>query len=74
MLIKLLKKDLKIITSAKSFYNANRRLPDLTKLKKLGYKPEINLNKGLNNTIDWYKIHYKKLWNIKKLLNVKLVN
>lgn len=61
LLIKLLKKDLKIITSAKSFYNANRRLPDLTKLKKLGYKPKINLNKGLNNTIDWYKIHYKKL-------------
>lgn len=61
LLIKLLKKDLKIITSSKSFYNANRRLPDLTKLKKLGYKPKINLNKGLNNTIDWYKINYKKL-------------
>lgn len=61
LLIKLLKKDLKIITSTKSFYNANRRLPDLTKLKKLGYKPKINLNKGLNNTIDWYKINYKKL-------------
>ena len=61
LLIKLLKKDLKIITSSKSFYNANRRLPDLTKLKKLGYKPKINLNKGLNKTIDWYKINYKKL-------------
>ena len=60
LLIKLLKKDLKIITSAKSFYNANRRLPDLTKLKKLGYKPKINLNLGLSNTIDWYKKNYKK--------------
>ena len=61
LLIKLLKKDLKIIISSRSFYNANRRLPDLTKLKKLGYKPKINLNKGLNNIIDWYKKNYKKL-------------
>ena len=55
----LLKKNLKIQLSVKSFFNANRRLPDLKKLYKLGYKPKINLQNGLNKTIDWYKTNFK---------------
>ena len=36
-----------------------RRLPDIKKLNKLGYKPKINLKKGLKETIDWYKHNHK---------------
>ena len=41
----MLNKDLKIKISTKPFYNAMRRLPDIKKLNKLGYKPKINLKK-----------------------------
>lgn len=35
-----------------------RRCPDITKLKELGYTPEINLKEGLRKTYDWYKDKY----------------
>ena len=59
LIISLLNKDLKIKLSTKSFYNAMRRLPDIKKINKLGYKPKINLKKGLKETIDWYKHNHK---------------
>ena len=59
LIISLLNKDLKIKLSTKPFYNATRRLPDIKKLNKLGYKPKINLKKGLRVTIDWYKHNHK---------------
>ncbi len=59
LIISLLNKDLKIKISTKPFYNAKRRLPDIKKLNKLGYKPKINLMKGLKKTIDWYKHNHK---------------
>ena len=59
LIISLLNKDLKIKISTKPFYNAMRRLPDIKKLNKLGYKPKINLKKGLRETIDWYKHNHK---------------
>ena len=31
-----------------------RRCPDITKLSKLGYAPQVSLAKGLPPTIDWY--------------------
>jgi nucleoside-diphosphate-sugar epimerase len=34
-----------------------RRCPDITKLKKLGFTPKISLEKGLAQTIPWYKEH-----------------
>ena len=59
LIISMLNKDLKIKISTKPFYNAMRRLPDIKKLNKLGYKPKINLKKGLKKTIDWYKHNHK---------------
>ena len=32
-----------------------RRCPDISKLKNLGFKPEIELDDGLKRTYDWYK-------------------
>ena len=31
------------------------RCPDITKIKKLGFYPKINLLQGLKRTIAWYK-------------------
>jgi nucleoside-diphosphate-sugar epimerase len=31
-----------------------RRCPDISKLAKLGYKPRVPLNDGLEPTVDWY--------------------
>ena len=59
LIVNLLNKDLKTKISKKPFYNAMRRLPDIKKLNKLGYKPKINLKKGLIKTIDWYKYNNK---------------
>ena len=37
-----------------------RRVPDLSKIKKLGYAPKISLNDGLQKTFEWYSNYYKK--------------
>jgi len=34
--------------------NVKRRCPDILKIKKLGFKPKIDLNKGLEKTFEWY--------------------
>lgn len=33
----------------------SRRCPDISKLRKLGYSPKINLDEGLRVTVDWYR-------------------
>ena len=35
-----------------------RRVPDITKLKKLGYSPLTTLDEGLKKTYDWYANYY----------------
>jgi nucleoside-diphosphate-sugar epimerase len=34
-----------------------RRLPDVTKLKRLGYYPKVSLEDGLPGTVGWYATH-----------------
>ena len=57
-LIKLLKKvsDKKInpIFKKKEFAGTSRRLPDITKLRKLGYSPKVSLEDGLKLTYQWH--------------------
>lgn len=36
-----------------------RRVPDISKIKKLGYTPKISLQEGLEKTYQWYKNYYK---------------
>ena len=59
LIAKLMKKNLKIEKSNKSFFNASRRLPDLKKLYKLGFRHKFSLNNGLIKTIEWYIANYK---------------
>ena len=37
-----------------------RRCPDTTKLKNLGFKPKVDLKEGLKRTYDWYKKDFEK--------------
>ena len=51
----------KIIPEYKNFSKpgTKRRVPDITKLKNLGYTPSITLDEGLKKTYDWYSNYYK---------------
>ena len=40
--------------------SVKRRLPDLNKIKLKGYLPKINLNTGLEITLNWYEKNYIK--------------
>ena len=36
---------------------------DTTALEKdIGYKPAKNLNEGIKETVEWFKIYYKLQW------------
>ncbi len=37
-----------------------RRVPDISKIKKLGYTPKISLSSGLQKTYEWHSNYYKK--------------
>ncbi len=39
---------------------AERRCPDISALKKLGYEPKVSLGDGLRRTVNWYKERYKR--------------
>ena len=35
--------------------SAARRCPDVSKLAKLGFRPEVPLTEGLKRTYEWYR-------------------
>jgi len=45
----------------KPFAGTKRRVPDITKLKDIGYEPKVSLLDGLTITYDWYHNFYKIL-------------
>ncbi len=58
-LVKLLKRlmkkeNIKIIKSKRSGGSSLNRCPKISKIKKLGYKQKISLEKGIKKTIEWY--------------------
>lgn len=50
---------IEIMTGNKTEGSSNRRCPDMTKLRNLGYIPKCSLQDGLTKTIEWYKSHYE---------------
>ena len=54
LIMKLFNKRLKINKSENKLINTKRRLPDIKKLQKLGYKPSVKLDQGLLKTIEYY--------------------
>ena len=78
--IEIVKKILHIINKPESLIkyvndrpgNDLRYSLDSSKLNALGFKPEVDLNEGLNKTIDWYKNN--KSWWENYLNNIDLYN
>ena len=46
----------KITNTARPAHDHKRRMPDLGKVKKLGWKQTVDLDEGLKRTLAWYKI------------------
>lgn len=40
-------------------HGTRRRVPDLSKINQLGFKPRINLKEGLKETYQWYKNYFE---------------
>ena len=40
-------------------HGTNRRVPDISKIKKLGYVPKVTLEDGLRKCYEWYKNYYR---------------
>jgi len=51
-------KNLNVVKGKKREGSPKRRCPDITKLKKLGFKPSVSLNEGLQKTFIWYNNQY----------------
>jgi|SRR3990167_3399035 len=48
-------KQIKIIPGELQKGGTIRRVPDITKLRQLGFWPSVSLDEGLKKTIEWYK-------------------
>lgn len=48
------KRSIKIIPGSLARGGAQRRCPDITKLRKLGYEPQVSLADGVSRTVNWY--------------------
>lgn len=53
----LIGRDIELIAGAMPPGGTSRRCPDISKLAKLGYAPNVPLAQGLPPTIDWYWTH-----------------
>ena len=53
-IIYISEKKLHIQNTKEILGSVKRRCPDILKIKKLGFKPKIDLNTGLENTFEWY--------------------
>jgi len=58
-------KEIDIVPGKEAKGGTKRRCPDISKLKKLGYKPKIPFEKGLKITAKWYDENSNKVKKIK---------
>lgn len=61
-IIKLCKKDLKPVHVEERPGEVTRLIADITKAKKLGWKPKYSLDKGLEKFVDWYQNYKFEEW------------
>lgn len=54
-------KNVLVVPSKPAKGSAIRRCPDITKLRKLGYKPKVPFKEGLKITAEWYGKNAEKL-------------
>ena len=51
---KIFNKQVEVVPGQKRAGSAPRRCPDITKISQLGFKPRVNISKGLQKTAHWY--------------------
>lgn len=61
LVAKYFKKDIVIVPGKLASGGTPRRLPDISKITKLGYRPKVNLKKGIAITAQWYNDNAHKL-------------
>jgi nucleoside-diphosphate-sugar epimerase len=57
-LSKILDIDVKVNYIKKNMPGSSRRLPDIQKIKNLGYEPKISLDEGLSKTVKWARNNF----------------
>ena len=50
-------RDIELIAEPAPEGGTARRCPDIAKLERLGYRPQVPLSQGLPSTLDWYWAH-----------------
>jgi len=51
------KREIEILPGAPAKGSTERRCPDITKLRKLGFEPKVSLAEGIDLTASWYNDH-----------------
>ena len=54
-MLRMKNKNLELILKESPRGSVKRRLPNIDKIRKIGFKPKINLDEGLKKTILWYE-------------------
>jgi nucleoside-diphosphate-sugar epimerase len=49
--------DIELVEEPAPAGGTHRRCPDISKLERLGYRPQVPLSRGLPPTLDWYWAH-----------------
>lgn len=48
---------LEVVPSSAAEGGTPRRCPDISKMRRLGYAPAVDLDEGLRRTVEWYMVH-----------------
>lgn len=57
-------REAKIVAGPKAEGGTQRRCPDISKIKTLGFSPKVSFDKGLPNIIEWYTAYAKSCQNV----------
>lgn len=55
-----LNQKIEIVTSEGALGATNRRCPDISKMRQLGYSPKIGLDEGVEKTVNWYVKNFNR--------------